>query len=265
MNDNNTPPSTENPQLNTSIGDTEASIPQSRKGLRRTAFLVPNLVTVIAIFCGFLSIVSTLRGEFEYAAKCIALAIILDGLDGRIARRLNACSAFGVEFDSLSDQVAFGVAPAVLIYQWALVTPAPEFGILISFLIVVCGAARLARFNVTSTTNNNLPSKSFQGLPIPGAAAALASLVYWAPVARQDIYSLSLIMTYSALIAFLMVSTISYPSIKHIKLTTIPQRKILALLAVAVAFTWYQTRLIIFIGSTLYALSGLLFLFCRKK
>ncbi|MCB0322004.1 MAG: CDP-diacylglycerol--serine O-phosphatidyltransferase, partial [Bdellovibrionales bacterium] len=158
--------------------------PKLRDRLQGKTFLIPSFITVVGIFCGFLAAISATRGEFVYACKCIALAILLDGLDGRVARKLNATSAFGREFDSLSDVVAFGVAPAILVYSWGFNRVADEFGLLIAFVFLVCGATRLARFNITSTGELVLRKSAgsgFQGLPIPGAAAAIASIVYCFP------------------------------------------------------------------------------------
>lgn len=230
-----------------------------RDRLRGKAFLVPNLITVTGIFCGFLSIIFSIRGDFAYAARCIALAIILDGLDGRIARRLNACSPFGLEFDSLSDQVAFGVAPAVLAYQWAFANTAEDFGILVSFLVVACAATRLARFNITSLSPS--PSRQFQGLPSPGAAAAIASFVYLVPEAQTSAKMVTIAMCYTVLVSVLMVSSIPYPSVKHIKLKATNPRLILAILSAAVAFTWYNIKLVIFLGCVIYVLSGFIMWF----
>jgi len=121
-----------------------------REKLKGKVFLVPSFITVLSIFCGFLALLSSFQGKFLYAAQCIGIAFILDGLDGRVARRLKATSEFGREFDSLSDLVAFGVAPASLLYSWAFGHIADEFGVLVSFVFVVCGATRLARFNVAA-------------------------------------------------------------------------------------------------------------------
>lgn len=250
------------PQSNAAVVESDVVGKRANEGnsvrakMKSKAFILPNLITVIGIFCGFLAIISAIKGHFEYSAVCIAWAIVIDGLDGRVARRLNATSHFGMEFDSLSDQVAFGVAPAVLVYQWAFATTADDIGVLVAFIYVVCTATRLARFNVTSIANPL--SKHFQGLPSPGAAVALISLVYLAPAARTSQYQILAILIYTAFIGFLMVSSLPFMSIKHLKLHAPNVKLLLVVLAFAVAFTWYNSRLVIFVGSTLYALSGII-------
>ncbi len=216
------------------------------------AFLIPSFVTVIGIFCGFLAILSSLQGKFDYAAKCILIAIVLDGLDGRIARRLNATSAFGREFDSLSDMVAFGVAPAVLVYSWAFASQIDQFGILVSFALVVCGATRLARFNIMTEYR-----KHFSGLPIPGAAAALACWVFLRPQPLDSPALIYLMAGYTLMLSFLMVSTITFFSLKHLKLgESNNPRLMLVLIAAVVALGWYQSTATIALISTGYAISG---------
>ena len=116
----------------------------------RRRYIVPNLVTVGNMFCGFLAIMYGSSGRYKQAVFCIFLAIILDGLDGRVARRLNATSKFGVEFDSFSDLISFGIAPAVMLYHWAFHPVADEFGVFVAFIYVLCAVSRLARFNISS-------------------------------------------------------------------------------------------------------------------
>jgi len=222
-----------------------------RERLKGKAFLIPNFITVISIFCGFLSIVSTFKGNHEYACKCILLSIILDGLDGRVARRLNAMSAFGREFDSLSDLVAFGVAPAMLIYSWAFSSSVDEFGLLLSFFFVVCGATRLARFSIATEYR-----KHFTGLPIPGAAAAMSSLVYFSPTALSHSLVIYFICFYTVLIAVMMVSTLPYFSVKHLHFREANPRITLVVISLFVALAWYHSHLALLIGTNAYALSG---------
>lgn len=232
-----------------------------RDRLQGKVFLVPALVTVTGIFCGFLAILSAIKGDFDYAAKCVALAMLLDGLDGRVARRLNATSEFGRELDSLSDVVAFGAAPAVVSYIWAFREVAPDFGILVSFLFVACGALRLARFNITPSDKANA---YFEGLPIPAAAAAFMSVVFWHPQPVQSVFSVSLIICYSVVLSVLMVSTFPYMSVKKAKLTQAQPRRTLALVALVVALVWYHSRSAIFLLTLGFALSGPIAAIYRK-
>lgn len=222
--------------------------------LQEKLFVIPSFITVVASFCGFLAVVSAVRGNFEYAAKAIGVAMLLDGLDGRVARRLNATSEFGKEFDSLSDVIAFGVAPAILIYHWAFVPVADEFGLLISFLFMVCGAIRLARFNVRAGKESK---SSFEGLPIPGAAFAIVSLVYFHPVALQSVVWAAAVMFYAAFLSMMMISTLPFYSPKKFRLADTNLRLALAVMAGAVALTWYHSHLVFMLVANGYAMSGL--------
>lgn len=183
----------------------------------RGAYLLPNLITTGALFAGFYAIVAAMDGRFLPAAWAIFVALILDGLDGRVARMTHSTSSFGVQYDSLSDLVAFGVAPALLVYLWAL-KPFGRFGWVAAFLFVVCGALRLARFNVQTGT---MDPRYFNGLPIPAAAMVVATCIgfyyqigEWAPEKHKYI----LVMIY--VLSFLMVSNLKFFSFKKPELFT---------------------------------------------
>src|SRR6185437_325860 len=139
----------------------------------RKIYLVPNFVTTANLFCGFYSIVASIQSDFTIAAWAIVAAGIFDLLDGRIARLAKATSEFGSEYDSMSDLVSFGLAPAILQYQWSLY-PFGRLGWMVCFIFMMCGALRLARFNVNIEV---VPKGHFQGLPIPMAAGILSTLV----------------------------------------------------------------------------------------
>ncbi len=181
----------------------------------RGVYLLPNLITTASLFAGFFAIVAAIDGRFLPAAWAIFVSLILDGLDGRIARMTHSTSSFGVQYDSLADLVAFGVAPALLVYLWAL-KPFKQFGWVAAFLFVVCGALRLARFNVQTGTTD---PRYFNGLPIPAAAMVIATAIAfyyeigeWAPQRHVFI----LVMIY--LLSFLMVSNLKYFSFKKVEL-----------------------------------------------
>lgn len=181
----------------------------------RGVYLLPNLITTASLFAGFFAIVAAMDGRFLAAAWAIFVSLILDGLDGRIARMTQSTSSFGVQYDSLADLVAFGVAPGILVYLWAL-KPFKQFGWVAAFLYVVCGALRLARFNVQSGT---MDPRYFNGFPIPAAAMVIATAIgfyyeigEWAP--QRHIYILVMIYVLS----FLMVSNIKYYSFKKVEL-----------------------------------------------
>jgi CDP-diacylglycerol---serine O-phosphatidyltransferase len=206
-------------------------------------YILPSLFTVGTLVCGYYAVLSTLRAAawlpagavpdqswmmFDNAAKALGLAILMDGLDGRIARLTNSTSDFGREFDSLADVITFGVAPALLAFAWG-VRPAvdalgPEFGEhlravgwIITFAFVICGAARLARFNIQSVRPTS-DRRYFVGLPIPGAAGVVAAVVHCRKFAIHDWdYSVAWIAVV-ALLAFLMVSRVRYPSFKAVDL-----------------------------------------------
>ncbi len=180
----------------------------------RGVFLIPNLITTASLFSGFYAIVAAIDGRFYHAAWAIFISLVLDGLDGRIARITSSTSGFGTQYDSLSDLVAFGVAPGLLVYLWAL-KPFKQFGWVAAFLFVVCGALRLARFNVQQ---GSLDPRYFNGLPIPAAAMLIATAVAfyheignWFP--GKHIYILAMIYVLS----FLMVSNIKYASFKKVE------------------------------------------------
>src|SRR5512140_390277 len=190
---------------------------RKRKDRRRIrgVFLLPNLITTGSLFGGFYAIVAAMDGRFHAAAWAIFVALVMDGLDGRIARLTHSTSGFGVQYDSLADLVAFGVGPSLLVYLWAL-KPFHQFGWVAAFLFVVCGALRLARFNVQQ---GSMDPRYFNGLPIPAAAMQIATAVAfyyeigeWAP--EKQIYILVMIYVLS----FLMVSNVKYISFKKVEL-----------------------------------------------
>jgi CDP-diacylglycerol--serine O-phosphatidyltransferase len=183
----------------------------------RKIYIVPNFVTTANMFCGFYSVIASIHNDFITAAWAIMAAAVFDALDGRIARLAKATSAFGVEYDSLSDLLSFGMAPAVLLYQWAL-EPFGRLGWLAAFLFVACGGLRLARFNVSA---NLLPKGFFQGLPIPGAAGMVATFIIfhqtvgW-PSETADISRKVVALGLTFGLASLMVSTVRFPSFKEL-------------------------------------------------
>lgn len=218
--------------------------------LYRRRYAVPNAVTVGNMFCGFIAIMYASSDRLEKAVIAILLAILLDGLDGRVARRLNATSKFGVEFDSFSDVVSFGLAPAVMMYHWAFQKSADEVGVAITFLYALCAASRLARFNISA---ENL--KSFSGLPTPGAAAFVASIIYTAPY-QHDSYGFVVLGSVAmVVIAYLMVSTIEFMSIKQAKLSGL-RLKGRILIGLLIALVWKSPSLGLLVLSSIYAGSG---------
>lgn len=186
-------------------------VDEKRGNLRKGVYILPNLITTGGLFAGFYGIIASIQESFHIAAWFILVSAVFDVLDGKVARLTGTTSRFGVEYDSLSDLVAFGVAPGILMYSWAL-EPFGRFGWLAAFLYVVCGALRLARFNVQA---NTVESKHFIGLPIPAAACTVAScvLLFYYLGGAGTIRMVSVVVLIYAL-AFLMVSNITFYSFK---------------------------------------------------
>ncbi|MFQ5585932.1 MAG: CDP-diacylglycerol--serine O-phosphatidyltransferase [Thermodesulfobacteriota bacterium] len=233
------------------------------RGVRKGVYLLPNLITSASLLSGFYSIIACLDGRFERAAVAILVSAVLDALDGRVARLTKTSSKFGVEYDSLSDLVAFGIAPGVLIFTWAL-KPFGRYGWLAAFLYVVCGALRLARFNVQITT---VESRNFKGLPIPAAAILVASTVLlFFYIGQEEItkHITVLIMVYS--LAYLMVSSVHYYSFKELNLSKrMPFRFLVGLVLVLIVVA-AEPSVMIFVLALAYVVSGpVMTLVSRRK
>lgn len=181
----------------------------------RGIYLLPNLFTTAALFAGFYSIVAAMKGHFDRAAMAVFIAMVADTLDGRVARMTNTQTAFGAEYDSLSDMVAFGVAPALIVYSWSL-SHLGKLGWLAAFLYTAGTALRLARFN---TQSHDADKRYFQGLPCPPAAGVVAGSVWLGYT--YDIQGILIALPIALLTVFmgaLMVSTIRYHSFKQLDL-----------------------------------------------
>lgn len=181
------------------------------KNPQRGIYLLPNILTTAALFAGFYAIVAAMKGYFDTAAIAIFIAMIADGLDGRVARLTNTQSAFGAQYDSLSDMAAFGIAPALVIYSWSLFRLG-KLGWIAAFLYAAGTALRLARFNIQVSDKNY-----FQGLPCPSAAGIIASIVWLG--STYDVpgpFVAPPLAVLTALIALLMVSSIRYSSFKSV-------------------------------------------------
>jgi len=254
-----------------------------RKGIRKGIYLVPSAFTIGNILCGFYAVINSAKGYqvldtghatvlFNNAALAIGIAWLLDGLDGRIARMTKATSEFGVELDSIADVLTFGIAPAVLAYTWGYgSTPGLErlaWGV--SFFFLVCGALRLARFNVMARSPRfNVPGATpkldkrfFVGLPIPAAAGLLAAIVHFVPQPLAGyigefelVYSYALLVT-MALLAVLMVSTIRYASFKNIGPRSNKPFVALPLLSLLLAGVWFFSQWVLLVIAASYVLHG---------
>lgn len=230
-----------------------------RRGLRRGVLILPSLFTLGNLFCGFCAVreaafgLSHGAGSLEWAAIFILVAMILDGLDGRIARMAHATSSLGMQLDSLADVVSFGVAPGFLVYTWAL-SDLGRLGWAVAFIFTSCGALRLARFNVLATTKGD--ARYFVGLPIPAAASAVACSVFLWPSPELEPWLMMVIASWTVALALLMVSTIRYRTFKHGDVRRRrPSRMLLWVLLVFAAIVAHP-QLAVACAVLLYTLSG---------
>ena len=286
----------------------DAQARRLRQRFRKGVFVIPSLLTTANIFCGFYSVMESLAGikalalvpmgrgfeyvmdpgalgsateHFDRAAIVIGFAALFDLLDGRVARMTNATSEFGLELDSIADVISFGIAPALLAFAWGY-GQMPELenvGWAASFLFVICGALRLARFNVQSRRPHpNLPpknpkvdKKAFVGMPIPVGATMIASIVHFAPkplghVAETHLWSLwigpkaytTALLILVVCLAFLMISTLRYSSLKNVGVGNRNPRILIIGLAMVVILIWFYSQWVLLIISTVYVSHGVL-------
>jgi CDP-diacylglycerol---serine O-phosphatidyltransferase len=220
---------------------------------RRGIYVLPNLFTTAALFCGFFAIVQAMKGSFESAAVAIYVAMVLDGLDGRVARLTRTQSAFGAEYDSLSDMVSFGVAPALVAYSWAL-KDMGRLGWIAAFIYCAGAALRLARFNSSAEATDK---RFFQGLPSPAAAALVAGFVWIMTNVDTGLAAIrwgSCAMLIFA--GFTMVSNIRYYSFKDLNLRRSVPFVFVVAIALVIALLSYEPSVALFALFVAYALSG---------
>ena len=227
--------------------------PRDRR-FKRGAYLLPTLFTVGNLFCGYFAVVSSFRSAYETAAFLIFVAAVLDGLDGRVARMTGSTSEFGKELDSLVDGISFGVAPALMIYGWAL-QPLGRFGSLVSFLFVACGVVRLARFNIQVGSTDK---RFFIGLPIPMAALILSATVTVSPAGLSATWIQVCVLVLTLILSLLMVSKLRYWSFKDMNLPgRLPSVVAVAIALAFVAVAIHPPAVVLVIG-LVYVLSGLM-------
>ncbi len=238
--------------------------PRVRTGLS----IIPSLFTIGNMFCGYYSVASSLEGNYDYAAIAIGVGAVLDMLDGRIARMTNTSSDFGVELDSLADLLTFGVAPSVLALNWGISSlqglPADiaqnvyKFGWLATFGFLIAGALRLARFNVLAHNGSDSTKRKldFVGMPIPAAAGVVAAIVHFQKSPITQIGSALLWCLLVAMLAFLMISAIRYPSFKEVNLKKPLPRSALAGTAMLIGLIVFYSEIVLLIIATTYMGSG---------
>ncbi len=268
------------------IDDNQLNPP--RRGIKKGIFIIPSAFTIGNILCGFYAVINSVKGYqaltsadfshasvlFDHAARAIGIAVLLDSLDGRIARMTKTTSEFGVELDSIADVLTFGIAPAVLAYTWGYgSTPGLEhlaWGV--SFFFLICGALRLARFNVMARSprfvqGGNTPKldkRYFVGLPIPAAAGMLAGVIHFTPLpilyygdTQARLFSWILLVGMATL-AILMVSTLRYSSFKNIGPSSNKPFITLPLLSLLVAGIWFYSRWVLLVLAAFYVSHGLI-------
>lgn len=269
---------------------------RERRGLKKGLYLLPSAFTAANIGMGYFAVMAALRGfqllgdgpdgenvraatvHFDNASRAIGWAILFDTLDGRIARLTKTTTELGIQFDSIADVLTFGIAPAVLVYAWGYGGAFPEgsqlhkLGWFLSFMFLICGALRLARFNVQATRPRTLAEgsakvdkKSFLGLPIPAAAGLLAAVVHFAPqplVAYSDYHATlygGILMGLVAVLAALMVSTIRYSSFKTLGAGKRSTMKVMPVIAAVGMFVWLFSRYVLLAMVLAYVLHGIVF------
>ena len=231
--------------------------------MKKGIYIIPNFITISSLFCGVSSIHASIDGDFIFASYLIILAAFFDSMDGAIARLTKTESNFGVHLDSLSDAISFGVAPAIMAYQWGLFSFG-TFGWMAAFLFIASGVLRLARHNVLTAETH---SKSFVGLPIPGAAGVIATFIifYTKFIAVIHIKPI-LIVSFVYILSMLMVSNVEYTSLKQLDVKRPKPFYLLVLFVLLIYVTVAQHEIIFFMITFLYSLSGpILFLFKRSK
>lgn len=243
--------------------DQQSKAHKSRRGI----YLLPNMITTAGLFAGFYAIVASINGRFEAAAVAIFIAMIMDGIDGRVARLTNTQSEFGVQYDSLSDMICFGLAPALVIYEWSLHSMLSvgwaKLGWLAAFIYTACGALRLARFNAQVTTAEK---NYFKGLPSPSAAGVLAGFVWVGTdvgIAGSDLVYVAFILT--ILIGLLMVSNIRYYSFKEFDFKNRVPFTVMLMVVMVYVFASIDPPKVLFAGFLLYSLSGAVYTLVKVR
>jgi len=228
----------------------------TKDGMKKGIYILPNLFTTASLLSGFYSIINSMNGRYYVAAVAVLVALVLDGLDGRIARITNTTSKFGAEYDSLCDLVAFGVAPAILAYTWSL-APYGKWGWGAAFLFVTCGALRLARFNIQIGI---IESKVFNGLPIPGAASVIATMVLFYYLYGEGNFNHPVVLVAVVMLSLFMVSNIKYYSFKDLNFFARKPFTAFVIIVCVLTIIIMEPEITIFTFFVGYSLSGPLWL-----
>jgi len=225
---------------------------KSDKSIRKGIYILPNLFTTAALFAGFSAIIQATKDNFELAAILILIAMVLDGLDGRVARMTNTTSEFGVQYDSLSDMVSFGIAPALVLFEWSLHSMG-RVGWLVAFVYTVAAALRLARFNTHAADEKSF----FQGLPSPSAAGILASFIWVVHDYGMQGIDFELVALLLTLVTgILMVSNVPFRSFKDFDLKSHVPFVVLLGIVIALVVIVYDPPRVLLLGFSIYIISG---------
>ncbi|KJU86266.1 CDP-diacylglycerol--serine O-phosphatidyltransferase [Candidatus Magnetobacterium bavaricum] len=234
--------------------------------MKRGVYILPNALTLCGMCCGVYAILAAMKGQYTDAGTAILIANIFDGLDGWVARLTNSASRFGIELDSLSDLVAFGVAPSVLVYNWAL-EPTGRIGWAVAFLYVCCGALRLARYNVQMVSTEK---KYFTGMPIPAAATILATFVIFHEHQFDKAHANAvLVVIMTVVLSIFMISTLRFHGLKELDLKKRKPFPFLVLLIIIITIITMNPPVMLFVFGFLYMFIGIVenvyLLYTRKK
>ncbi|MBO4334770.1 MAG: CDP-diacylglycerol--serine O-phosphatidyltransferase [Desulfovibrio sp.] len=224
---------------------------------RRSAYLLPNLITTLSMFLGFLSMVWSVQGRYEDGCIAILLSALLDGLDGKVARLTHTASEFGLQYDSLADAVAFGIAPAMLILQWQLLSFG-NLGVAVAFIYAACGVLRLARFNISSGVASK---RFFIGLPIPAGGCTLVTFVFFAQT-LPELFGRCipwLALFFAVFVGVLMVSRVRYFSFKEYDFIRAHPVRCLVAIFFLLGLLFSHPRIFGFIFCLFYITGGLIY------
>jgi CDP-diacylglycerol---serine O-phosphatidyltransferase len=239
--------------MNNPLNKDPLELPHRKRRLGRGVFILPSMLTVGNIFCGYYAILATMHGHYDSAAQAIGIAIVLDMLDGRIARMTNSSSDFGLQLDSLADVISFGIAPSILAFVWGLSTVDHQLGWIAAFTFAICGAMRLARFNIQTEH-----FRHFVGLPIPAGGGTIAAIVFFFGDPIENPFYAILMLGTVFLLSILMVSKIRYSSFKHLTLGRKSHLTILVM-AIFVALAYSYPRQTLMALAVAYSSSGLVY------
>jgi CDP-diacylglycerol---serine O-phosphatidyltransferase len=228
---------------------------------RRWAFFLPNTFTALNMACGFIAILYGFHGQFYKACMFIVLGAIFDSVDGRVARLTNTQSSFGEQFDSMSDLVSFGVSPAI-VYYFRFLSDAGRPGMVAAFIFILCGALRLARFNANI---DRVKSDYFQGLPIPGGATAVISMILLSLKFPVIIEYWPLMIAYILFYALLMVSNVPFPSFKDSEWVRKHKKQVLMIIFMIFASLFIYEEIMIPFIITAYVLISILYYLTHRK